>query len=149
MKKLLILSLILLFPITASPHPGRTDKRGGHRCWKDCGSWGLYYGEYHLHDKNWKPIRLDKDGNPIMPLLQEQKEETTLGTKLPEQSEPPTPSQPLEQIQKKLLAEKTPPEIEKSTYNCMTIINPFLLILLALLLIALLIARRMRKDRKS
>ena len=39
---------------------GKTDYRGGHKCWKNCSEWELRYGEYHLHDKDWKPIRLDK-----------------------------------------------------------------------------------------
>lgn len=144
MKKLLILILILLLPLTALPHPGRTDKRGGHKCWKNCSSWGLDYAEYHLHDKNWKPIRLDKNGNPMMPLLQEQKEEIPTASKLPEQVEPPVPSKPLGQTQQKTSPQRTLFEVEESS-----VINPFLLILLALLLIALLLLRRMRKDRES
>ncbi len=34
-------------------------------CWKNCAGWELRFGEYHLHDKDWKPIRLDAKGNPI------------------------------------------------------------------------------------
>jgi len=42
---------------------GKTDRRGGHKCWKNCGEWELGRGEYHLHDKEGKPIRLDQSGN--------------------------------------------------------------------------------------
>ncbi len=39
-------------------HPGKTDKWGGHKCWKECGSWELEVGEYHLHDKDFNPLRV-------------------------------------------------------------------------------------------
>jgi len=39
-------------------HPGKTDFRGGHQCLKGCREWGLFHKEYHLHDKDWKPIRI-------------------------------------------------------------------------------------------
>ncbi|MDO9289218.1 MAG: YHYH domain-containing protein [Thermodesulfovibrionales bacterium] len=68
MKKVVIFYIILLFPLCAYAHPGKTDYRGGHKCWKNCSEWELRYGEYHLHDKDWKPIRLDKKGVPIGPL---------------------------------------------------------------------------------
>ncbi|MEK6652163.1 MAG: YHYH domain-containing protein [Nitrospirota bacterium] len=65
MGKVVIFYIILLFPLCAYAHPGKTDYRGGHKCWKNCSEWELRYGEYHLHDKDWKPIRLDKKGLPI------------------------------------------------------------------------------------
>lgn len=65
MKKAVIFFIILLFPLCAYAHPGKTDYRGGHKCWKNCSEWELRYGEYHLHDKDWKPIRLDEKGVPI------------------------------------------------------------------------------------
>lgn len=59
MKRLLIL-LILIYPVSALSHPGKTDRRGGHKCWKGCGEWELVYGEYHLHDKDFRPVRLNR-----------------------------------------------------------------------------------------
>ena len=56
---------ILLMPFSAIAHPGKTDHRGGHKCWKNCGEWELRRGEYHLHDKDWNPIRLDSRGDAI------------------------------------------------------------------------------------
>ena len=50
---------------SAIAHPGKTDYRGGHKCWKNCGEWELSSGEYHLHDKDWKPIRFDQQGNVV------------------------------------------------------------------------------------
>ena len=64
-KSLFIVMFVLLFPLCAYAHPGKTDYRGGHKCWKNCSEWELKYGEYHLHDKDWKPIRLDEKGVPI------------------------------------------------------------------------------------
>lgn len=57
--------LILSLPAAASAHPGKTDRVGGHKCWKDCGEWELYYGEYHLHDKDYKPIRVENRSAPV------------------------------------------------------------------------------------
>lgn len=54
-------------PFSASAHPGKTDYRGGHKCWKNCGEWELLRGEYHLHDEDWKPIRLDQKGTVAEP----------------------------------------------------------------------------------
>jgi hypothetical protein len=60
MKKAIILLALCIFSNTAFSHPGKTDKYGGHKCVKGCEEWGLYYAEYHLHDKDWKPIRINK-----------------------------------------------------------------------------------------
>lgn len=65
MKKMIIMLLIVLFPASVFGHPGKTDNRGGHKCWKSCDEWALEVREYHLHDEGWKPIRLDVAGNPI------------------------------------------------------------------------------------
>jgi hypothetical protein len=148
MKKLLILILILLFPLIAFSHPGRTDKRGGHRCWKNCGNWGLNYREYHLHDKNWKPIRLDKKGNPIVPPLQ------ATGSEVPKPDEPSASQSIPEETPKKSVTEEPVSEVEKRTvYTNITTIeeslpfNPLLIPLLFLLFLALILIRRKRKDQ--
>ena len=65
MKILLTVLFIFLMPFSAGAHPGKTDYRGGHRCWKNCGEWELRRAEYHLHDKDWNPIRLDAKGDVI------------------------------------------------------------------------------------
>ena len=147
MKKLLILILILLFPLTAFSHPGRTDKRGGHRCWKDCGAWGLNYREYHLHDKNWKPIRLDKNGNPIVPSVQMESE-------VPKIEESSSFQSTLEETSNKSVTEVPVPKVEKRIIYTNTItvqeslpFNPLLIPLLFLLFLALILTKRKRKDQ--
>lgn len=48
-SNIIILSLAILvtFSRMSSAHPGRTDKKGGHRCSTNCTEkWGLFYGEY-------------------------------------------------------------------------------------------------------
>lgn len=52
-KKLLLTTSVALLvaPISANAHPGRTDSNGGHTCRTNCEKWGLQYGEYHYHNK--------------------------------------------------------------------------------------------------
>jgi hypothetical protein len=47
----------------ADAHPGKTDYRNGHKCLKNCWKWNLEFREYHLHDKDWNPIRISR-GDP-------------------------------------------------------------------------------------
>ncbi|MES5895781.1 YHYH domain-containing protein [Bacillus cereus group sp. RP43] len=51
-KKLLLTTSVALLvaPISAYAHPGRTDANGGHTCRTNCEKWGLQYGEYHYHN---------------------------------------------------------------------------------------------------
>jgi hypothetical protein len=60
MRKLILLLILCAWPVTASAHPGKTDKYGGHMCLKGCEEWKLFYKEYHLHDKYGKPIRMGR-----------------------------------------------------------------------------------------
>ena len=47
----IILIGIILIPVAfVSAHPGNTDRQGGHTCYTNCTSWGLYYGQYHYHN---------------------------------------------------------------------------------------------------
>jgi hypothetical protein len=62
----LVIIFVILCPAVVLSHPGKTDKRGGHRCWKGCSEWQLGYGEYHLHDKDFMPIRLKKIRNTVL-----------------------------------------------------------------------------------
>ncbi|ETT45686.1 putative S-layer protein [Paenibacillus sp. FSL R7-269] len=55
MKKRIALSMIMsvlliLLPVIANAHPGRTDSDGGHYCRTNCAKWGLKNGEYHYHN---------------------------------------------------------------------------------------------------
>lgn len=58
MKKCILYVLFCLLPVVAMAHPGKTDRYGGHKCIKGCEEWKLYFNEYHLHDKDGKPIRV-------------------------------------------------------------------------------------------
>ena len=60
MKKLILLLILCVWPVTAPAHPGKTDKYGGHMCIKGCEEWKLFYKEYHLHDKDGRPIRMSR-----------------------------------------------------------------------------------------
>jgi hypothetical protein len=61
MKNMILLVLLCAWPVTASSHPGKTDKYGGHMCLKGCEEWRLLYKEYHLHDKDGKTIRVNRN----------------------------------------------------------------------------------------
>ncbi|MBI5639708.1 MAG: hypothetical protein HZA17_04705 [Nitrospirae bacterium] len=50
--------LIVMTPVSGLSHPGKTDRHGGHKCRKGCGQIGLAYGEYHLHDRDFRTIRV-------------------------------------------------------------------------------------------
>jgi len=56
----LLVLLVLCGAILADAHPGKTDRYGGHKCYKECAEWDLYYAEYHLHDKNGRPVNVAK-----------------------------------------------------------------------------------------
>jgi len=61
MKRAILLAIILiLIPMSGFGHPGKTDFRGGHQCLKGCEAWGLFYKEYHLHDKDGNAIRVKR-----------------------------------------------------------------------------------------
>ena len=76
MKRCFLILIICLCPGSLFAHPGKTDLYGGHKCLKSCEVWGLFYEEYHLHDKDWKPIRISKKkaagkGPGVSPIVQE------------------------------------------------------------------------------
>jgi hypothetical protein len=69
MRKIICLALVLLISGSALAHPGKTDGQGGHKCLKNCEEWELVFSEYHFHDKDGNPVRLDaKGGPPVQPL---------------------------------------------------------------------------------
>lgn len=141
--------IVLLFPLTVIAHPGKTDRRGGHRCWRDCVSWGLLYSEYHLHDKYFMPVRLDKPAgvkipetsakpSAILPDLEGTPEKTPEPAMqaLPEAPRSPHVPAPV----------SVPAYIEESLFPW----NPYqvvLLLVLLILLLALLVMRRKREGR--
>jgi hypothetical protein len=57
---LLAVVILLVLPALSYSHPGKTNRYGGHKCIKGCGEWGLFYEEYHLHDKDGRPIRVER-----------------------------------------------------------------------------------------
>ncbi|MDA8214594.1 MAG: YHYH domain-containing protein [Nitrospiraceae bacterium] len=137
--KILLFFILIIYPLTASSHPGGTDSRGGHKCWKNCSDWGLEKGEYHLHDNDWKPIRLDKDGKPLI--------NSNPGILEPQESNPSEYSKST-----KTTGEQTNTDTESTKEKSIIInrhfttnqeggsllLNPLLLVLLIVLLILLL-----------
>jgi hypothetical protein len=143
----MIFILLILCPSITLSHPGKTDKRAGHKCWKDCYEWDLAYAEYHLHDKDFRPIRIGRDGNS-----KGQKEppeiKDTIGPKTTGAAVP-------EDIVKKEPPKEKPQEIPVSanryTYNeSIYSFDPLYFILSALVLVLLLILLAIRvRERKG
>jgi hypothetical protein len=87
MKRILILAVLCAYPFVVQAHPGKTDRHGGHRCLKECEEWTLFYDEYHLHDKDWKPIRIEKSKRRAVKPAAKPEEPAVI-------AEEPTPPQP-------------------------------------------------------
>lgn len=58
------LIIILGLPAAVLSHPGKTDRRGGHECKKDCSEWDLYVGEYHIHEGDFHQLPAKRDIRP-------------------------------------------------------------------------------------
>ena len=148
MKTVLSLIFIFLLPFSSIAHPGKTDYRGGHKCWKNCGQWELRRGEYHMHDKDWNPVRFDPKGN----IVEAEKPEgvPTPGKRflLEEVSEPASGAQENSGI-------KTPDQhviVEK--HQMLTVyeesvlpLNTIMLLLLAFFMLIILIFVRKRREK--
>ena len=135
MKRALIVIFILcLLPASSYGHPGKTDRHGGHKCLKGCEDWGLYYEEYHLHDKEGKPIRISK-----------KKKVKTLETAGLESSATKTVVQ-VDKAKTEIAASYL--YIAKITEENVFLSNPLLFILLILLLLLLLLITNRKKEKR-
>jgi hypothetical protein len=136
MKRLIVIVTLCIIPVLSYSHPGKTDWRGGHKCIKDCEEWGLFYAEYHLHDKNWKPIRISRKvkGAPKQSELQGAATETFAPEVAPVSSKTET---------------VTVYRYVTNVYEENILASNPLLWLLLILLLLLLILRRNRKREES
>ncbi len=128
----LLILIILLCPSLVEAHPGKTDRYGGHKCIKDCEEWGLYYAEYHLHDKDGRPIHIAKKKKPAETPVEIQSEATETMAATP----------PITSNTRTITVYRTITTVHEEN---IFVSNPLLWVLLALLLL-LLILRRSRKD---
>ncbi len=83
MKRLLLVAIFCMVPVAALAHPGKTDRHGGHKCVKACEEWGLYYAEYHLHDKYGRAIRIGSEMDKARPATVRSVVTETVVTALP------------------------------------------------------------------
>jgi hypothetical protein len=135
MKKAILFAFFCLLPLCASAHPGKTDKYGGHLCYKGCEEWRLFYKEYHLHDKEGKVIRVGKKEKGKTPV--------------------PAPPEPVSMPVETALTVDQPVTKIVTTYHYVTNVyeenlftsNPLLYILLVLLLFLLIF--RMNRKREE
>ncbi len=129
MKQLLAAALLLFLAIEAGAHPGKTDVSGGHKCYKACEEWGLSYAEYHLHDKDGRPIRIKK-GMTSAPSLSSDPVQTA-GVE----------SAPVTTVTRTVVEYRTITREEVNVFP----FNPYLSILLLLLLMLLIVSMNRRK----
>lgn len=152
MRTVFYLTLLLVWtaPVVAIAHPGKTDRQGGHKCWKECGEWELAHGEYHLHDKEYRPLRVDRPAASAAPVLDEPEplpQPVQAGTEVSAETAPkPTSAKPGAAPSGRV----TPVAGKEGLFP----VDPYLLLLAALaliLLLAVLLAARgrERRDRKS
>ncbi len=134
MKKGFLVFLVLAAPMLVHAHPGKTDAYGGHQCIKDCAEWDLYYREYHLHDKEGRPVRVA------------QRKQRTVKPALPT-AEPPAepqaePQAPVPHIVHAVVLPAVPPEPEQPLF-------PLDWALVVILLLLLLLYRKVRSRRSG
>jgi MYXO-CTERM domain-containing protein len=128
--KLLFASLVTLsIALTAYAHPGKTDRYGGHKCYKECAEWDLYYAEYHLHDKDGRPVKVVKK-KPA-------RSAPTTTVAVTDTGADPQPQAPVAAAPPGVQAAMVPDESDL----------PLMWILLALLLLLLLVIRRRRTEK--
>ena len=150
MKTVLFLICLFLIPFSSGAHPGKTDYRGGHKCWKNCGEWELWRGEYHLHDKDWNPIRLDREGHVV-------EVKKPAGVPIPDKKflleEPAQKAPGSVPVEQENSGAKTPAVIVEK-HQTMTVyeesvlpLNTIMLLLLAFVMLIVLIYVRKRREK--
>lgn len=103
-------------------------------CLKGCAGWQLFYKEYHLHDKDGKPIRLQKNKKVKKAVLV-----------IPEpQTGPAETAIPVSQLISTIVATHyhVTNVIEENMYSS----NPLLFVLMVLLLLLLVIRMNRRRE---
>lgn len=137
MKRAVILFLIFLQPVMSYAHPGKTDRYGGHTCLRGCDEWGLFYKEYHLHDKEGRPIRV-KSNKAV--------KESGVGAVVEQVSEP---TKTIVQVAKPITEVVTTYRYVTNVYEENVILShPLIAVLLILLLMLLLLKMNREKDKQ-
>ena len=133
MKKVIIALILCIFTVTtAHSHPGKTDKYGGHQCIKGCEEWKLFYKEYHLHDKDGKPIRIAKT----------KKTRHVKPRSLQTETSPAVQTEPPITVQTATVYHYVTNVYEEKMFS----INPLLWVILILLLLLLIVRRNKKKS---
>jgi hypothetical protein len=134
MKRWLIFIALFIIPVHALSHPGKTDRYGAHQCLKGCEEWGLLYGEYHTHDKEGKPVRINVAKRKKLTSKREELHSELMGTFI--EADTPKGGQ--------IISARTTTQKHEEIFVCA---DPRLLSLLALLFFLLLL--RVRRRRKG
>lgn len=149
MKRFVIFALLILCPSIVAAHPGKTDRSGGHKCWKDCYDWELEYGEYHFHDKDFRPIRLDREGNPKGPKEPPEIKDTVVpNTNQPVVPEDVKKDPPKERPQERSVSANRSETAAYDESICPFAPLHFALLALVLVLLLILLAIRVRRRKE-
>ena len=141
--------LLVIFSQVASAHPGKTDYQDGHKCLKNCRDWDLYYSEYHLHDKDRNPIRVERKKKPVKMMAPESKAESETPVDVDMKAPLPLPLKTDEQVIRKPDQEVAAREYSQPVAEgCVLTFYDILLLGVAGLLILLLLRMRI-KERKN
>ena len=139
--------MFIFLPSLLTAHPGKTDRRGGHVCRKDCSAWDLYVGEYHLHDEDGRPLRIEKK----IPLKRAGNPEENMSTGNEQRVNPPPPqTERIPALEKAVLPASRPdnPTVQKpGSGDDIYTLNQLWLLLIAAALIFLLVALVIRREK--
>ena len=144
MRNIIVLAAFFLLAGNSFAHPGKTDYHGGHKCWKGCNEWKLWYGEYHLHDEDWIPIRVSKGYRPVEPPSPGRTSDQELAVQTK------TEDAPVDSVPQEKPVEKTAGELNQDVLVYEENTLPFnVMMLLALVLLLLICLICLRKRRKK
>ncbi len=143
MRKIILLAAFFLLTGKGFAHPGKTDYHGGHKCWKGCNEWKLGYGEYHLHDEDWMPIKVSKEYRQVKP----SKPEQVSGQEIAIQEKTEDTARDIPTVEKP--AGKIPDEQNQEISVYEENILPFNMILLVIVLLLLICLMFLRKKREK
>ena len=146
-KKLLILVILatILYPAAVLSHPGGTDRHGGHKCRKDCADWHLDIGEYHLHDENGNPMRVEKQENGEISQQPEPAGQRALPPDKTTEIKKPEISAGINGQIPQNAQETNYSSIQKGD-KCIAFLNPLMILMFIALLLLLLILKRRKKN---
>ncbi len=148
MKTFVIAVILVLLSSPVLSHPGKTDRRGGHKCRKGCAEWGLVYKEYHLHDEYFRPVRPAEAKTAAVPAITEAPSSDIAEPDVVEKKMPAEESENNEGREDAPTAQAAY-QTNVPVKSDIWVVDPLFLLSAALLLILLLVLSRTRGNRNK